>query len=85
MEKYDQIKVNKYQNSVQEYLNKFRVGSASEYTHVTMGENFCGKFLLDKNQIKEFTKLYAEAVQYGFVVSISEKSKEYGPLLIDLD
>ena len=50
-----------------------------------MGENYFGKFMLDKHQIKEFTKLYAEAVEYGVVFSIAENPKEYGPLLIDLD
>ena len=45
MEKYDHIKINKYQKNIEEYLNKFRVGSNSEYTHVAMGENFCGKFM----------------------------------------
>ena len=47
MENYNQIKVNKYQTIVQDYLNNFR--TSSEYTHVAMGENFCGKFMLDKH------------------------------------
>ena len=50
-----------------------------------MGENYFGKFMSDKHQIKEFTKLYSEAVEYGVVFSIAEKPKEYGALLIDLD
>ena len=58
------INVIKHQNIVQDYLNKFRVSSGSDikYTHVAMGENYFGKFMLDKHQIKEFTKLYSEAV-----------------------
>ena len=80
-------KVRKYQNSIEDYLNKNRVGSggAIKYTHISMGEHFCGKFMLDKDQIKEFTELYAEAIQYGVVFNIAEKQKDYGPLLIDLD
>ena len=85
MENYNQIKVNKYQTIVQDYLNNFRVASGSEYTHVAMGENYFGNFMLDKHQIKEFTKLYSEAVEYGVVFSIAEKPKDYGPLLVDLD
>ena len=85
MEKYDHIKSNKYQKSIEDYLNKFRVGTGSQYTHVAMGENVFGKFMLDKHQIKEFTKLYSEAVECGVVFSIAEKPKEYGSLLIDLD
>jgi len=83
MEKYDPIKINKYTTIIQNYLNC--CASSKEYTHVAMGENFYGKFMLDKNQIKEFTKLYAEAVENGVVFNIAEKPKEYGPLLIDLD
>ena len=80
-------KIRKYQKSIEEYLNKTRVGSGGtiKYTHVAMGENFYGKFMLDKHQIKEFTKLYSEAVDYGITFSIAEKPKDYGPLLIDLD
>jgi len=85
MKNCNQIKVNKYQTIVQDYLNNFRVVAGSEYTHVAMGENYFGKFMLDKHQIKEFTKLYAEAIENGVVFSIAEKPKEYGPLLIDLD
>ena len=50
-----------------------------------MGENFYGKFMLDKYQIKEFTKLYSEAVECDVIFSIAENPKDYGPLLIDLD
>jgi len=80
-------KVKKYQKNIEDYLNKTRVGSGGNinYTHVAMGEKFVGKFMLDKKQIKEFTKLYAEAIDYGVVFSIAEKPKDYGPLLIDLD
>jgi len=70
------INVIKHQNIVQDYLNKFRVSSDSEYTHVSMGENFYGKFMLDKHQIKEFTKLYSEAVECGVVFSIAENPKD---------
>ena len=84
MEKYNPIKINKYTTIIQDYLNNC-YASSKEYTHVAMGENFYGKFMLDKNQIKEFTKLYAEAVENGVVFNIAEKPKEYGPLLIDLD
>ena len=73
MEKYDPIKINKYTTIIQNYLNC--CASFKEYTHVAMGENFYGKFMLDKHQIKEFTKLYAEAVENGVVFSIAENLK----------
>jgi hypothetical protein len=78
-------KVNKYQSNVEDYLNKLRVPSDSVYTHISMSENYKGKFNLDKHQIKEFTKIYAEAVDNGAILSIGEKPKDYGPLLIDID
>ena len=48
MEKYDPIKINKYTSIMQDYLNNCYAWS-KEYTHVAMGENFYGKFMLDKN------------------------------------
>jgi len=82
-------KIKKYQSNVEAYLNKFRVGSGQsiKYTHVSMGEHYTGKFMLDKKEIKEFNKIYSEAIQNGVVFSIAEKQKEngYGPLLIDID
>ena len=77
--------INKYQSNVEDYLNKLRVPSDSVYTHISMAENYKGKFNLDKHQIKEFTKIYAEAVDNGAILSIGEKPKDYGPLLIDID
>ena len=59
--------VQKYQESVEDYLNKLRVPSDSVYTHISMAENYKGRFNLDKDQIKEFTKIYAEAVDNGVI------------------
>ena len=77
--------INKYQSKVEDYLNNLRFPSESVYTHISMAENYKGKFNLDKHQIKEFTKTYAEAVDNGAILSIGEKPKDYGPLLIDID
>jgi len=82
-------KIKRYQTNVEAYLNKFRVGSGQniKYTHVSMGEQFTGKFMLDKKEIKEFNKMYSEAIENGAIFSIAEKPKDngYGPLLIDID
>ena len=59
--------------------------SDTNFTHISMGETFKGKFMIDKKQIKDFNKLYAEAIEYGVVFSIAEKQKDYGPLIIDID
>ena len=77
--------VQKYQESVEDYLKKLIVSTGSVFTHISMAENYKSRFNLDKDQIKEFTKIYAEAVDNGAILSIAEKPKDYGPLLIDID
>lgn len=87
LNKLNPKKIRKYQESIESYLNKLRVGPGQniKYTHVSMGEQFTGKFMLDKKQIKEFNKLYSEAIEYGVTFNIAEKPKDYGPLIIDID
>jgi P4 family phage/plasmid primase-like protien len=87
LNKLNPKKVRKYQNNVESYLEKLRVGTGSniKYTHISMGDHFTGKFMLDKKQIKEFNKIYAEAIDYGVIFNIAEKPKDYGPLIIDID
>jgi len=85
--KYNPIKVKKYEKKIHDYLTKYRVGQGSniKYTHVSMGDTFVGKFLLDNNTCKEFNELYAEAIENGAQFNIAEKPKTYGPILIDID
>jgi P4 family phage/plasmid primase-like protien len=80
-------KVRRYHTLVETYLNNFRVGSGAniKHTHIAMGETFTGKFCLNEENIKEFTKLYCDAIQYGIILNIAEKPKDYGPILIDID
>ena len=80
-------KVKKYQTSIYSFLEKYRVGNGPDikYTHVSMGDMHMGKFNLDKSAIKEFNKIYFEAIDYGVEFHIAEKPKEYGPLLVDID
>uniref|UniRef100_A0A6C0D908 SF3 helicase domain-containing protein n=1 Tax=viral metagenome TaxID=1070528 RepID=A0A6C0D908_9ZZZZ len=87
LNKLNPNKIRKYQSSVENFLDKYRVGPGSniKYTHVAMGEHFTGKFMLDKKALKELYKLYSEAVDYGLTFSIAEKPKDYGPLLVDID
>ena len=68
-------KVKKYQTSIYNFLEKYRVGNGADikYTHVSMGESHMGKFNLDKSAIKEFNKIYSEAIEY--VVEFCDKSK----------
>ena len=86
LNKQNPNKIKKYQKSIESFLKNLAVGSGQniKYKHVSMGE-FTGKFMLDKKQIKEFNKLYAEAIDYGLIFNIAEKPKDYGPILIDID
>jgi P4 family phage/plasmid primase-like protien len=87
LNKLNPKKIKKYQSSVETFLDKLRVGSGQniKYTHVSMGEHFTGKFMLDKKQSKELIKMYSEAIEYGITFNIAEKPKDYGPLIIDID
>lgn len=80
-------KVKKYQTSIYNFLEKYRVGNGADikYTHISMGESHMGKFNLDKKAIKEFNNIYGEATEYGVEFHIAEKPKEFGPLLVDID
>ena len=70
---------------VEKYLNQFRAKEDDIITHISMGDNFKGKFTLDAKQNKKFNKLYAKAINDGHTFSIGEKPKEYGPILVDID
>lgn len=80
-------KVRRYHTLIETYLNNFRVGSGPniKHSHIAMGETFTGKFFINEENIKDFTKLYSDAVQYGVILNIAEKTKDYGPILIDID
>ena len=84
-QKINPKKVDKYNEAITGLLNKNRVEKDADYTHISMAENFRGKFFLNKKQIKKFDELYAEAINYGCAYSIAEKQEEYGPLIIDID
>ena len=71
------------------FLNKCRYKAENEedknkITHLSYG-NFNGTFSIDKEQVKEFLSLYNEAIKNGNVLSILERQKKYGPLVIDID
>jgi len=81
----NQHKINQYLSKVEKFLSEHRVGSGAKFTHVSMGSSFIGKFLLDKENCKKFNKLYSNAINYGVEFSIAEKTKDFAPLLIDID
>jgi P4 family phage/plasmid primase-like protien len=86
-EKIDIKKLNKLKEGVQRFLDEHRFtdDSKEQPTHLSFGL-FQGKFVLDKQQRKEFMNRYIKAVDGGVTdMSILERPKEYGPVIIDID
>ena len=86
-EKINNKKFLKSKQKVYDYLSKFRCNdeNKSKATHLSYGL-FAGKFILDKDQRKEFMTYYASAIENGVDdFTILETQKEYAPLIIDID
>ena len=65
--------------------NKITKDSVEKYTHLSYGP-FSGKFIITKEKIKDFMKLYIDAITHGVDnLVILEKQKEYGPIIIDIN
>ena len=74
-------------NNLFSFLDKRRVAISSEVKHnvISMGESYKGAFYIDSNDLEQFYELYIEAANNKIKLSIGEKPKEYGPILIDID
>ena len=86
-DKNNNKKILKHKQKVHEYLLKYKNNedNKDKATHRAWGI-FNGNFLLEKDQQKEFIKLYAEAIEYGVNdFTILETPKEYAPLVVDID
>jgi len=80
-------KLTKYKQRVYNYLDKYRYTEECKETptHLSYGI-FSGKFVLNKEQYKEFMNIYSDAILNGVnEFSILEKQREYAPILIDID
>ena len=82
-----QKKNENFKDKIETFLNAYRVpvNDDTPFNLISMANDFKGKFYLDEKTHKKFIKLYSEAVVNGYIFSIGEKPKDYGPLLIDLD
>lgn len=71
---------------LENFLNQHRCDSDNnlEPTHMSYGK-LQGKFNIDSTQQNQFIKLYSSAIKDTHKLSILEKPKEYGPLVIDID
>ena len=87
-DKINNKKLLKNKEKVHNFLNNFRCNddNKDKATHLAYGGLFSGKFILNKDQKKDFMTLYINAIENNvndFV--ILETPKEYAPLIIDID
>ena len=86
-DKINTKKLLKYKEKVHEFLSKHRCNDENkdQSTHLSYGL-FRGKFILDKDQRKDFMVHYINAIENGVDdLGILEIQKEYAPLIIDID
>lgn len=73
-----------------QFMNKYKHNSKKKsgdnlpYTHTMMYDPY-GKYDIPEDMYKKFLKLYEDAIVAGFKPYITERHKEYGPIIIDLD
>lgn len=66
------------------YLNKMKSVKNSSFTHTSITEP-AGSFFIQHEHAAEFYKMYNQAVDAGCELYLTEKHKDYSPILIDLD
>jgi P4 family phage/plasmid primase-like protien len=69
----------KYKNE-----SKKKTGKNIPWTHSMTYEPY-GAYDIPENMYSKFLKLYEDAIMAGYAPHITEKHKEYGPIVIDLD
>ena len=86
-QKYDIKKIDQYKNNVINFLNnrRYKEDIAEKPTHTSWGNIIMGKFYIDQKDMKEFIKIFSEAVEYNIEFSILEVQNEYSPIIIDID
>ena len=56
-----------------------------DFTHTGLSSPLTGKYKIDDGELEEFHKLYTAAEQGGFPLSLTERHKDFSPLVVDLD
>ncbi len=70
------------EKALSEFLSNFKVGKGLEYTHTSL---IGGSYYISPDDIDTFFNLYSEAYKKNVNLFISEKHRELGPIVIDLD
>ena len=74
-----------FRDAVYAFLTKRRADDPLKYTHFSYGL-FSGKFSINKQDHKEFIKLYINAINNGVNdFSILEKQPEHSRIIVDVD
>lgn len=84
----DTKKKSNIKNELIEFLNnhRFKPDIDEKHTHSSWGTVIQGKFYIDSNEIKNFTKLYIKAIESNITdLSILEIQKEYSMIIVDID
>jgi P4 family phage/plasmid primase-like protien len=66
------------------FLNEHRVQPGSKSTHTSL-HNPLGVFYIDDKDNTKFYRLYRNALDANVNVHLTEKHKQYGPIVIDID
>lgn len=69
-------------SSVAKFLNAYKVEKGSVFTHTSLKG---GSYYIPADVEEDFLKLYAEAIENGEDLSLTEKHRDVSPILIDLD
>ena len=56
-----------------------------DFTHTGLSSPLTGKYKIDDEELEDFHKLYTAAEQGGFPLSLTERHKDFSPLVVDLD
>jgi phage/plasmid-associated DNA primase len=73
---------NKMEKTLAELLQKYSVGPNSEFTHTSLSG---GKYYIPMEKVELFYNLYSNEICKGNILSLTEKHRQYCPILIDLD
>ncbi|XWV25674.1 helicase III/ VV D5-type ATPase N-terminus [Tupanvirus deep ocean] len=74
----------KLYNFMKKYITIRKSGCSPIWTHSMTYEPY-GSYNIPDDVYDEFIQLYSSAISDGFTLHITEKHKEFGPIVIDLD
>ena len=74
----------KEKKALYSFILERKVDKGAEFTHTSMDNPKCA-FYVSSEDINEFMDLYKEALKHGEKLHITERHRDIGPIVIDLD